>query len=112
VLLAVTWAVPAAGWFEVPQARSAFGETLEAAVVAVEEVSRETRQSGVVVEERVTVEAGDETIEVPRTYVEGAPGGFPVEPGDAVILAAAEGPQGTQYFIDDRIRRTPLWTLA
>ena len=113
VLLVVIVVVPEAGVFDVPDLNPFSGETTEAMVLRVEEIDRTETEAGVLVQERIEVELdGGEVVAVERRTVAGDGLTLEVEAGDRVLVTASESPSGTSYFIADRVRTYPLWTLA
>jgi uncharacterized membrane protein len=113
ILAAVAWGIPAAGLFELPEVPGAGGgRTFEATVAGTEELERQERGGRTIVRECVAVEADGERIELERTFIVEDPGSFSLERGDRVLVTEARTEQGTRYFLADRVRSAPLWTLG
>lgn len=117
VLLAiVTVVLPAVDAFPLPASPANEDTTVEGTVRSVTETLRVATERGAVITERVEVridEGGAQRdVAIDHTYQEGDPFRRTVSPGDRVLLTAFETPEGTSYFISERVRRVPLWTLA
>ena len=121
LLALVTVVLPVAGAFDVPAVERTGTVSVEGTVLRVAEVDRLRTERGTVVTEQVDVAIEDgRGIAVPaggvaaveRSRLEGTAAGLDLRPGERVLLDVAETPDGTRYFISDRVRRFPLWTLA
>ena len=113
LLLVFIVALPAAGVFDAPAFHPFAGESRAGEVIAAEETGRRDSGRGVLVAERIEVRLdGGGTVTIEREALGDDPFRIPAAPGGRVLVTANEGPDGAVWFIDDRLRAVPLWTLA
>ena len=113
LLFAFVVALPAAGVFSAPALNPFAGESRAGEVVAAEETGRRESGRGALVAERIEVRLdGGGTVTIEREALEDDPFRIPAAPGDRVLVTAEEGPDGAVWFVGDRLRAVPLWTLA
>ncbi len=112
LLFVVTVVLPARGVWERRALPVVHEDIREARVIEVTPGERLTTPTGVIVQERVVVEADGERIAIERGFQEGGGDAFVLEPGETVLLGQVAGEQGPVYQIKDRSRRVPVWALT
>ncbi len=112
LVLVATVLLPALGAFPPRTLGLAPSDLREGHVVEVTERTTIPTPGGDVVVERFAVRVEGRLVEVQRTSQAGAAGTLELLPGDAVLVLASPGPEGTTYGIRDRVRRVPVMQLA
>ena len=112
LLFVVTVVLPARGVWERRALPVVHEDIREARVIEITPGERLTAPTGVIVQERVVVEADGERIAIERGFQEGGGDAFVLEPGETVLLGQVAGEQGPVYQIKDRSRRVPVWALT
>jgi len=103
--------VPFAGLFDLPETIDQ-GDTVKGKIERLVQETTEQTPFGTERTQTFDVRLGDDVRQISYRETVGGSYNLGLEAGDEVLVTVGEGPQGTTYFIADRVRDSSLWLFG